>query len=262
MKKYFTLFLSILSLTVFGQLTSSFHYNLGLPQHSMANNINAVHQGVLSVGYRLPNYLQFMQVGADIGYGGYANLSLPTEFSFGNGRPTRTNVNYSSNTFVANGFLTLDLFRKGIISPYIMVKGGVQNFHSSIYIEDPTDVDGCQPLENENILSDQTMAFSYGGGFRYRLPTPVFMPCVKNQYIDVQILATRGGSLDYINTKKLTDYAQHQHNQQQNLSSDAKPLEMRFINVTSQVVHDHKIAEVYTTPLRLLDIKIGYYIEF
>lgn len=259
MKNFYSLVLSLLTFTsTFGQFTSSFHYSLGLPQQSMAKNINTIHHGLLSVGYRMPAALKFVQVGADLGYGGYASLSVPTEFSFGNGKPTKTNINYSSNSFVANGFVQFDLCRKGVIVPYVVLKGGVQNLHSSIYIEDPTDIDGCRPLENESIIADQTAIFSYGGGIRYDLGVPNYNRRISKQYIDVQFMATRGGTLDYINAKKLTDHATHTP-----LASDeSRPLEMKFINVTSNVTHAHKVAEIFSTPLRLVDIKIGYYVEF
>jgi hypothetical protein len=260
MKRLITLALSLLTLPLVAQFTSSFHYALGLPQQQMAKNIKAIHQGALSVGYRLPNAFQFVRVGADIGYGGYANLTVPTEFSLPNTRPTTLNVLYSSNSFVANGFLQFDLMRKGNVIPYAMVKGGIQNLHSSIFIEDPTDPDGCRALENESILSDDTKIFSYGGGLRYELAKPNFWRASK-QFIDVQFLATRGGNIDYINTKRLTDHANH-HTTVTTGDDGAKPLEMRFINVVSQVVHSHKVAEVYTTPLRLLEIRVGYYLEF
>jgi hypothetical protein len=261
MKKFLTLVFSFTAFVSFGQFTAALHYSLGLPQGSMAKNIHAVHQGGLSVGYRLPKALRCVQVGADLSYGGYGSLSMPVELQFGNGRPTQTTINYQSNVFAANVFLQVDLFKKGIITPYLMLKGGIQDFHSSIYVEDPNDIDGCRPLENEDILSDETMTFSYGGGLRFQLPMP---NCsnhrVRQHFIDVQVLAIRGGNLDYINTRDLADHGQHV--MPKTSDEDGRPLEMRFINVTSNVVHAHKVAEIHTSPLRLLDIKVGYFIQF
>jgi hypothetical protein len=263
MKKLLTLVFCWTTALSFGQMTASFHYSLSLPQGNMVKNINAIHQGTLSVGYRLPQALRFVQVGADLGYGGYANLSVPVELQFENSKPTRTNINYSSNVFAANAFLQLDLFKKGIVTPYVLLKGGVQDFHSNIYVEDPADVDGCRALENESILSDETPTYSFGGGLRFQLPSPNYSNRINKHSIDVQFLATRGGNVDYINTKKLTDHSQHTVlPTPQTTDEVSKPLEVRFINVNSKVVHAHKVAEVFTSPLRLLDIKIGYYISF
>ena len=76
------------------------------------------------------------------------------------------------------------------------------------------------------------------------------------------VLATRsdGGTLDYINAKKLTDHSVHTATPVE--SEESRPLEMKFINVTSNVAHTHKVGEIFSTPLRLMDIRIGYYVEF
>jgi hypothetical protein len=261
MKKALPFFLCFMTFTSFGQLTSSFHYSLSLPQGAMAKNINAIHQGVLSVGYRLPKALQFVRVGADLGYGGYANVSVPVELQFDNSPPTKTSIQYSSNVAAANAFLQLDLFKKGLFTPYVLVKSGVQDFHSSIYVADPADTDACRPLENESVLSDQTFTHSFGGGLRLQLPTPNYSSRIRQHYFDFQVVSTRGGSLDYINTKKLTDHSQH-NQLQQVTGEESKPVEMRFINITSNVVHAHKVAEVFNSRLRLLDINVGYYAQF
>ena len=261
MKQLFTFVFSFSFFLSYGQLTSSVYYSLGLPQGNMAKNITAIHQGGLSVGYRLPKALRSVRIGADLSYGGYANLSVPVELQFDNSKPTKTNINYSSNVFAANGFLQVDLFKKAFVTPYLMVKGGVQDFHSSVFVEDPTDIDGCKPLENESILSDETRTYSYGGGLRFALPTPNYGRRVRQHSIDMQFLATRGGNLDYINAKKLTDHSQHTVHQP-TTGEEGKPLEMRFINVTSNVVHAHKVAEVFTSSLRLLEIKLAYCVSF
>jgi len=35
------------------------------------------------------------------------------------------------------------------------------------------------------------------------------------------------------------------------------PLNIRFVNVSTQAIHEHQLAEVYNSPLRLLEIKAG-----
>jgi hypothetical protein len=238
---------------------------LGLPQQRMAKNINAVHQMVFSGGYRLPNTLSFLSVGAEMGFGSYANKRVPTTFQIGNGAPTSTHVNYSSNTFNANSFVNIDISRNFPITPYITVKGGVHRFYSSIVVEDPNDEDGCRPLERESIIKDNTASLTYGVGLRYEIGKYGYGRCNKTQYIDLQILRTQGGTIDYINTKKLNDHSNHVATNTANTANDdyeAKPLKMKFINVQSNVVHNHMVAEVFSTSLRLLDIRLGYYITF
>ena len=57
--------------------------------------------------------------------------------------------------------------------------------------------------------------------------------------------------MDYINTKKLVDANNPP------TGTDGKPLNVRFINATTQQIHEHQVAEVYTTPLRMLEFKVS-----
>jgi hypothetical protein len=249
-----------LSLLMYGQFNGSMNYMASFPQQDMAKNIDAVHQIVLVGGYRLPNAFKQLSIGAELGYGTYANLRVPVTLSFDNSPPTSTHINYASNTFNAHAFVNYDLTRHTLLTPYVSIKGGFHNFHSNIRVDDPEDTDGCQPLERKSILRDNTTSFSYGGGFRYQLKRHTDAKFNRKQFIDFQITQTRGGTIDYINTKKLEDHAHHTATL---TSTDvAKPLEIRFINVQSNVVHNHMVAEVFSTPLRLLSFKFGYYMEF
>lgn len=265
MKKLFTFYvLCLMTVSGYAQFSGSFNYSAGIPQASMARNINAVHQMVLTGGYKLPRQFSFLTVGAEIGLGTYANMRVPITLSFDNSPPTSTHMNYSSNTFNANAMLSVDLTRDALITPYLTVKGGMYNFHSNIRIDDPQDRDACRPLESKSILSNNTLAYTYGGGLRYQIFRNKDVCSRRQQYIDFQITNTTGGTMEYINTKKLKD--PHQHTASISSSSgdgdEVKPLEMNFINVQSNVVHNHKVAEVFKTPLRLLDIRIGYFIAF
>jgi hypothetical protein len=265
MKKILTFYaLCMMTVSAYCQLSGSLNYSLGLPQQAMAKNINAVHQLVLTGGYKLPNH-PFMTIGAEIGLGTYANLRVPTTLSVDNSAPTSTYINYSSNTFNVNAVVRIDLIRPSLITPYLTLKGGMYNFFSNIRVEDPQDTDGCRALESKSILNDNTAALTYGGGLRYQIYKGRNARYRNQRYIDFQITNTRGGTVEYINTKKLSDH-QHHSATTATVSSgggeEVKPLEMKFINVQSKVVHNHKVAEVFKTPLRLLDIRIGYFVAF
>lgn len=267
MKKTFTLFaLCLLTYSTFAQMVGSLDYTLSLPQQAMAQNIHAVHQLELNAGYRLPNYLRRVTVGAEVGIGTYANLRMPTTFNFDNSPPTNTYVNYSSNTFNANAVISLDLANssRSSLIPYIVLKGGVQRFFSRINVEDPNDVDGCRPLESKAITNDNTPTWTYGGGVRYQILKNRHFSPYRNRkhYINIQVTNTRGGTIDYINTRKLRDNQHHTRPQVVNSGESFIPVEMKFINVRSNVIHNHMIAELYSTPLRFLDIKVGYFMAF
>jgi hypothetical protein len=258
---YILFFASFTYLSSNGQFTVNSNYTLGLPQQSMKNNINAIHQFRVQGLYALPDGLRNLSLGLDIGFGTYANLRMPTTFSFGNGNPTSTYVNYSSNTALLNAVVQYDLVRKKSVIPYVTLKGGVQRLGSRIFVEDPNDIDGCRPLESKNILKDNTAILSYGGGLKIDFSSLFSFREKGRHFIDLGVVQTRGGEIEYINTKKLKS---HDHNAvtPNPLGDGAKPLNMRFINVQSNVTHDHMVAEVYTTPLRVLEIKLGYTYRF
>ena len=69
--------------------------------------------------------------------------------------------------------------------------------------------------------------------------------------MDLSVNNIQGGNLNYINTKRLVDANNPPVN------SDGKPLNITFINASTQQLHEHQVAEVYTSPLRMMEIKIS-----
>ena len=71
--------------------------------------------------------------------------------------------------------------------------------------------------------------------------------------MDLRVQNIRGGSPDYINTKKLIDASAPPPP-----GEDGKALSVKFINATTNEIHEHEVAEVYTTPLRMLEFKLSW----
>ena len=67
----------------------------------------------------------------------------------------------------------------------------------------------------------------------------------------------KGGSLDYINTKHLSSHVHTDPNNPAPSDGKSEPLNIRFLNVSTQTIHEHQVAEVYNSPVQMLDIKIG-----
>ena len=91
----------------------------------------------------------------------------------------------------------------------------------------------------------------WGAGVGFQIDPSIFSKHKKDLPVkfDVSINTIRGGKLDYINTKNLKD--------EQDLPSGGKPLLVKFINVSTQDIHEHTVAEVYTSALRIVEIKAG-----
>jgi hypothetical protein len=217
----------------------------------MSKNIQPAHSLETGVLYQLPGELKRLSVGLELGIGIYAQETIDQTFQFDNNTTTVIPVDYSSNVFNANIHARFNLLSdKNFIIPYVNAKGGLYNFYSSIYIGDPEDANGCHALEQENIMNDKTMYWSAGGGLQIN-PT-IFS---KNKHrsgvmIDISANTIRGGEISYINTKHLMDAPA-------SADPDGKPLNVQFINASTQSIHEHKVAQVYTSPLRMLEFRAG-----
>jgi hypothetical protein len=226
-------------------------YSLGIPRQEMGKNIQPAHSLQNGILYQLPGELKRLSIGLEFGVGIYAYERIDQTFQFDNNTSTVLPVDYSSNVFNANIHARFNLLSdKNFIIPYINAKGGLYNFYSSIYIGDPEDDGGCHALEQENIINDKTMYWSAGGGLQ--VDPAIFS---KNKHrgrvmIDISANTIQGGTLNYINTKHLTD-------PQNSADPDGKPLEVKFMNVNTQSIHEHTVAQVYTSPLRMLEFRAG-----
>lgn len=264
MKKISTLFFSCLlcfiasSQTLKSRPTNSenfkltIDYGLGIPQQQMARNIQAIHSLHAGGLYQLPNQLNRFSVGLELGVGIYAHEKIDQTFTFNTNTSTVVAVNYNSNVINANLQTRYQLVdeRSHLIVPYVSAKAGLYNFYSNVTIEDPNDPDGCHPLDKKNLINDKTLYWGAGAGFQ--LDPSVFSKRKRNGpvKIDFSINTIYGGKLDYINTKHLKD----EHDMSQ---TGGKPLMVRFINVSTQDIHEHKVAQVYTSTLRILEIRAG-----
>jgi hypothetical protein len=251
MKLIYSFIFLLIGFSSSAQLNISVGYSLGLPGQEMAKNINELHSLATEVTYRLPGKLSRIQAGLDLGWGSYANESREQTFDFGNGTVTETMVNYSSNVAQARLMARVFLLENKNVLPYVSGKAGYSAFYSNVYIEDPHDPNGCRALDQDNIIRDGTISGAYGGGFLVDFALFSRKKSGGNHYIDFSVNKSSGGKIDYINTKKLVDANNPP------AGSDGKPLNVRFINASTQQIHEHQVAQVYTTPLRMLEFKIS-----
>jgi hypothetical protein len=252
MKLIATLLISLCFSSLFGQSYMNIGYSLSAPQQQMNEKINPLHSLAAGIQFQIPK-VKRLQLGAEASWGTYASTTKEQTFTFSNGSTTRTNVNYSSN--VLQGALTarvLLLKNKGV-TPYITGKAGYASFYSTIFIEDPHDVDGCRPLDQKTLLKDGTITGGYGGGLQ--IDWSVFSPKADKRrgFIDFRVQNIRGNNIEYINTKKLYDAGSAP-----TTDPDGKAVSVPFINATTNEIHEHQVAEVYNTPLRMLEFKVSW----
>lgn len=228
-------------------------YSLGAPQQKMNEKINPLHSLTTGIFFRIPGTDNRLELGAEGSWGTYASTQKEQTFNFGNGTSTRTFVNYSSNVLQGGLTARVLLLKNKPVTPYLSGRAGYSSFYSRIFIEDPHDVDGCRPLDQKTLMRDGTFMAGYGGGLQ--IDWTVFSPKAfkKRGFIDLRVQNIRGGKLDYINTKKLIDASAPPPP-----GEDGKAVSVKFINVTTNEIHEHQVAEVYTTPLRMLEFKLSW----
>jgi hypothetical protein len=256
MRQLSTLLLLLFCASATAQFNVSVGYSGSVPLEEMAKRINMLHSISASGSYTVPKIGERLQVGIDLSLGTYAQSTKEQTFRFGNGTTTVTDVQYSSNVFQGNVHAKLQAFRSAVINPYISGKVGYASFYSNVYIEDPHDETGCRALDQSNIITDGTLIKGYGGGLMFDFTLFSKYSRKGRNFIDFSVSRNSGGKVNYINTKKLYDAAAPA-----SITSGSKPLNVRFVNASTQQIHEHQVAEVFTTPVDFLELKLSAFIR-
>jgi hypothetical protein len=245
----------LLIIQAMGQFSAGGGYQIALPMKEMKSNINPVHSMTLSGLYRLPGNLNKFSAGITVGIGTYAQKNMEQTFTFTDGSQTVTNVNYSSNMWQLGAELRYDLIKRSSITPYLSTRLGYNNLYANIRIDDPHDADGCHPLDRKTLLRDGTITAGAGAGIKLDMAAFSGSWDRGMAWFDLSVHYTAGGNISYINTRKLSGAAT-------TTSDGATPLNMQFINVNTRNIHQHQVAEVFNTPLRMLQLQVSFFKGF
>lgn len=258
MKPFYTsIFTLLISTAALAQFEAGAYYSLSIPQQEMAKNIQPLHSMTGLLQYRLPGKFSRVTLGTELGIGIYAHETRDQDLRFPDGSGTNTSIDYVSSVFQGNLFSRVYLHKEAKFNPYINGKAGYANFFSNVTVGDPEDEDDCRPLERKNIIRDHTFYYAWGGGFQLDMALFSKKQQPGRGYIDISVNQVTGCNLDYINTKNIQDHVHVDPNAPTPLPGKGEPLNVRFVNVSTQAVHEHQVAEVYNSPLRMLDIKLG-----
>lgn len=265
-KLYFILFF----LPLFG--FSQNQWQLGLyagsysPVKSQMPKMSTAYGTGFHFGYKPSAFLPFTFDWSST-FGTYYYGTQQETYIFDEFSSTTTNVTYTSkmrtHLIGARVNLTNDY---AAVKPYIKPQIGWSTMKSKIVIADPNDVDDCQPLDREtnNVFRGPV----YGGEAGLEIDMERMFKKVSEpnkHYLFVSASYLRGfNKLEYINQKYMTS---HDHSAMPAGSNDmgtddGRDVTTTFINVTTNEIHDHKIAELYRTPFEMWGIKIGYVVYF
>jgi len=193
-------------------------------------------------------------------WGSYSSRTLQQTYQFDNGSQTTTDVTYTSSMnkyLLGFKYMIGQDFRaiRGFITPQI----GITKFKSRIVIADPQDVDDCQPLERET--TQKFTGFVYGGevGAEVSLDRIFKKMSSENQHKIIFSASYLGGftHFNYVNVRYMEDAIQGTH-----VGHEGNSINASFINVSTNEIHEHQVAELYHSPLKMWGFNLGYIFNF
>ena len=222
---------------------------------NMGTNIGFGLQGSYSPFHGSPFYIELKG-----SWGTYSQKSLDQTYYFSDNSQTITNVHYKSSMrkyLLGTKFMVGHDFRmvRGFITPQI----GLTKFRTNIVIEDTSSVDDCKPLDRKTTQKD--IGFVYGGELGIEISLDRFN---KNHSDENKHKLVISGSylagfdhFEYVNVKYMKDEVHGT-----NVTHADADINSTFINLSTNEIHEHKIAELYHTSLMYWGINIGYVYNF
>ncbi|MES2556181.1 MAG: hypothetical protein V4604_08530 [Bacteroidota bacterium] len=212
---------------------------------------------------RIPMMLEFK---ASVGM--YSNRTLQQTYYFDSLNKTTTDVTYSSSMnrmSIGTKFYLVNEYRT--VRPYITPQVGMAFMRSKIVIADPQDEDDCKALERKT--TQRYSGFTYGGevGVDVSMNQLFKLNTDDNKhrlYASVTFMNSFN-RFEYVNVKHMQD---HDHAAMNGGSGgtatgdDGRDINGNFINVSTNSIHEHKIAELYNTNLQFWGFNIGYTFNF
>ena len=135
------------------------------------------------------------------------------------------------------------------LNPYVTGKLGYASFFSKVFVADPEHDDDCKPLEKKTPIRDHSFYASYGAGIQIDMSSK---KKPKNVWLDISVNQLHGTKLDYINIKDIKENIQNDPANPTPATDKSVPLNIRFVNVSTQTIHEHQMAEVYSSSAAII----------
>jgi hypothetical protein len=222
------------------------------PLGSMQHNIKQGNGVVVDFGMVTPS--RRFTLGIEVQYTQYGHDESTQEYQFDDGSTANMDiiVNNSFLNFMAYG--RYYVMTEGKFLPYLTAKGGYAHYSTDLNIYDPNEWDHCAPVESEILQKDGTLIGSLGAGFRLDMAS-VFRKSEPGKfYLDFHSSVTQGGTVKYMNSDA-PDHHPANHD-----ATDA--VSAQFVNTQTQVYHSHHVGTLYTSPVQLLDFRLGAVFRF
>jgi hypothetical protein len=258
MKYIYLLALSVTAaLNTSAQIKAGVAYSFSLPRQEMSNNIRPVHGLNMNLMFHLKK-LSNLSFGIEAGLGEYAAFTKEQEIRLPDGSGFDADVIYSSNVAFAGVVTRYQFLKEAKVNPFVTGKLGYANFYSSVIVDDPKNGDDCKPLERKTPITDHSFFGSYGAGLQIDISSN---KNPKRYWLDISVSQLYGTKLNYIDVKEIKGHNHDMSGMNPTPAPTSKgeaPLSVSFINVATQAIHQHQLATVYNSNLRLLEMKLGF----
>lgn len=271
MKKYLLSLLIAVPILSSAQFEMKYSYVFNSPQNYMRSSLDNAHGFSMEYYGSVKNSSYYTGVGFQVGVYGYH--TEPIAFQTSDGSIINTNLN------ITNSFNSWSIYHKyrfsqfenngGRLVPFIEGRTGWSFFRTGLFIEDPNDVDNCEPLEQDIMQKDNTWNVYAGAGFDLKIshlrnPEKHATCGCPKIYFSTSVGFHYGGKVSYMNVDRDGSNTSSQHNHGTEVSTDGEKEEFytTWVNNQTQVEHQHHTGYLYTSPLRLLEIKAGFTIRF
>ena len=257
MKKIILPLIIILSITNSFAQSKRWNYELGMnyvysaPTGSMRHNIRQGNGITMDFGLITPS--KRFSLGMEMNYTQYGHDKSKQQYEFSDGTTAQMDVTVSNSFTNLMAFSRYYLLTEGSFQPYLTAKGGYSRFSTDLNIYDPDDWDHCEPVETDILQHEGTMIGSLGAGFRLDFSTMFKKMGYGRLYLDFNTNFTQGGSVHYMNT----DAPSSAHHHTTTTSSRSTDVQANFINTQTMVVHQHHVGYLYSSPVQMLDFRLG-----
>jgi len=255
MKRLLLIILVLTSCTVQAQWGSEvgLHYVYANPSGGMGMVIKRGHGVSVNYGFVAPS--EHFSIGAEMSYAQYGRDKSRQEYTFDDGTVAPMDI------IVSNYYITLTAYSRwyfrteGSLRPYVSGKLGYARFNTDLNIYDPDDDDHCEPVERDVLYHDGTLIGQLGAGVKMDMQL-IFKKLDPNVFSFEGFLGfTQGGQVSYMNADAEPQHQHHSPPGTDHVTAD-------FINTQTQIIHKHHVGYLYSNPVQMLEMRLGFALYF
>jgi hypothetical protein len=265
MKKIYAVFCFMaITSAGFSQTGYSMYYQYSLASMPQLKNANG-----FGMDFFIPVKKSNFNMGISYAYNSHGYKNEPILFTATDGSIISTSVSVTNSFHQLGAYQRYNLGKfSNVLFPYVESRLGWNFFRTNLFIADPEDTDNCAPLEQEVLQRDNNWSAYAGAGVDIKIAKFCSL-CNSNPntgvFVNFSFGYMVGGTVNYMNVNgsdMMTGPHSGTHHQDSEGNVVKSPYYAPFINTQTQVVHEHHIGYVYTSAVRMMQIKMGISFKF